>query len=167
MTKLSSSARRRNSDVLFDCYVISRSKTPMMCFSGNITLLPMCRYIEVSLWRARKGRGPFSHRCEAFCGIYAALIHPPFSFRGKKTGGARPKERRLIGSLDFERLLCLRNGSACQGLYLNDLVCIYLRCRFACDSAALRNFRLLRIFAVLLLPAKAALLSSPQYLHHR
>ena len=32
MTKLSSSARRRNSDVLFDCDVISRSKMPMMCF---------------------------------------------------------------------------------------------------------------------------------------
>ena len=44
-------------------------------------------------------------------------------------------------------------------LVLYDLVCFYLRCRFACVSAALRNLRLLRIFAVLLLPAEAALLA--------
>ena len=44
-------------------------------------------------------------------------------------------------------------------LVLDDLGCFYLRCRFACVSAALRNLRLLRIFAVLLLPAEAALLT--------
>ena len=41
---------------------------------------------------------------------------------------------------------------------LYDLVCFYLRCRFACDALVLRNLRLLGICADLLLPAKAALL---------
>ena len=36
---------------------------------------------------------------------------------------------------------------------LYDLVCFYLRCRFACDSLVLRNLRLLGICANLLLPA--------------
>ena len=44
-------------------------------------------------------------------------------------------------------------------MYLDDLTIFYLRCRFACDSLPLRNFRLLQIFAVLFLPAKAALLA--------
>ena len=46
---------------------------------------------------------------------------------------------------------------------LNDLVCFYLRCRFACDSLPFSNLRLLRIGAILCLPAKAALLRSPRY----
>jgi len=44
-------------------------------------------------------------------------------------------------------------------VYLDDLTIFYLRCRFACDSLPLRNSRLLQIFAVLFLPAKAALLA--------
>ena len=44
-------------------------------------------------------------------------------------------------------------------MVLHDLVCFYLRCRFACDSVALRNFRLLWTCTDLLLPAEAALLA--------
>ena len=42
---------------------------------------------------------------------------------------------------------------------LYDLAYFYFRCRFACDSLPLRNFRLLQIFTVLFLPAEAALLA--------
>ena len=42
---------------------------------------------------------------------------------------------------------------------LYDLAYFYLRCRFACDSLPLRNFRLLQICTNLPLPAKAALLA--------
>ena len=55
----------------------------------------------------------------------------------------------------------LAESGACYFLYLNDLTFFYLRCRFACDSLALRNHRLLRILSILLVPAKAALLRSP------
>ena len=55
-------------------------------------------------------------------------------------------------------------SSACCFLYLDDLTCSYLRCRFACDSLALRNFRLLRMLSDLQVPAKAALLRSPRLL---
>ena len=55
----------------------------------------------------------------------------------------------------------LVESGACCFLVLNDLTYFYLRCRFACDSLALRNFRLLRIVSILLLPAEAALLRSP------
>ena len=47
-------------------------------------------------------------------------------------------------------------------LLLYDLTFFYLRCRFACVSEVLRNFRLLWILSILLLPAKAALLCSPR-----
>ena len=40
---------------------------------------------------------------------------------------------------------------------LYDLAYFYFRCRFACDSLPLRNFRLLQIFTVL--SAEAALLA--------
>ena len=52
----------------------------------------------------------------------------------------------------------LAESGAYQAVYLNDLTIFYLRCRFACNSLPLRNLRLLRICADLLLPAKAALL---------
>ena len=42
---------------------------------------------------------------------------------------------------------------------LYDLAYFYFRCRFACDSLALRNFRLLWTCTDLLLPAEAALLA--------
>ena len=42
---------------------------------------------------------------------------------------------------------------------LYDLAYFYFRCRFACDSLPLRNFRLLQIFTVLFLSAEAALLA--------
>jgi hypothetical protein len=42
---------------------------------------------------------------------------------------------------------------------LYDLAYFYFRCRFACDSLPLRNFRLLQICTNLPLPAKAALLA--------
>ena len=57
----------------------------------------------------------------------------------------------------------LAESGACQVLLLYDLVYFYLRCRFDCVSLALRNFRLLRILAIMLLPAEAALLRSPRY----
>ena len=53
----------------------------------------------------------------------------------------------------------LAESGACLVLYLNDLTYFYLRCRFACDSLALRNFRLLWTCTDLLLPAEAALLA--------
>ena len=53
---------------------------------------------------------------------------------------------------------CLRAAEPRLEL-LYDLACFYLRCRFACDSLPLRNFRLLQICTNLLLPAKAALLA--------
>ena len=53
----------------------------------------------------------------------------------------------------------LVESGACLVLYLNDLTYFYLRCRFACDSVALRNFRLLWTCTDLLLPAEAALLA--------
>ena len=56
----------------------------------------------------------------------------------------------------------LAESGACLVLYLNDLTYFYLRCRFACVSTVFSNLRLLRIFIVLLLPAKAALLRSPR-----
>ena len=75
---------------------------------------------------------------------------PPIFFPEKENGRCdRPKERRLIGRLWLEAPLCLRNGSACQVVYLNDLTIFYLRCRFACDSLPLRNFRLLLDFRCL------------------
>ena len=49
-------------------------------------------------------------------------------------------------------------------MYLNDLTFFYLRCRFACVSEVLRNFRLLRMLSDLQVPAKAALLRSPRLL---
>ena len=42
---------------------------------------------------------------------------------------------------------------------LYDLAYFYFRCRFACDSLPLRNFRLLQIFTVLFLSAETALLA--------
>ena len=42
---------------------------------------------------------------------------------------------------------------------LYDLAYFSFRCRFACDSLPLRNFRLLQIFTVLFLSAEAALLA--------
>ena len=53
----------------------------------------------------------------------------------------------------------LAESSTYQAVYLNDLTIFYLRCRFACDSLPLRNFRLLQIFTVLFLSAEAALLA--------
>ena len=63
----------------------------------------------------------------------------------------------------------LKDCSACGVIvpaifYLNDLSCSYLRCRFACDSAAFSNSRLLWILSDLQVPTKAALLRSPRLL---
>ena len=76
-------------------------------------------------------------------------------------GEGTPLDPR-IGSRALEGLLGLRSVSACYFLYLNDLVCSYLRCRFACDSAAFSNFRLLWILSDLRVPTVAALLRSPR-----
>ena len=40
-------------------------------------------------------------------------------------------------------------------------------CRFVCDAAAFRNHHLLQISTDLFLPAGAALLRSPRYVHYR
>ncbi len=47
-------------------------------------------------------------------------------------------------------------------MYLNDLVCSYLRCCSACVSAVFSNFRLLWMLSDLQVPTKAALLRSPR-----
>ena len=47
---------------------------------------------------------------------------PPIFFPEKENGRCdRPKERRLIGSLDLEQLLCLRNADACVAALLRSL----------------------------------------------
>ena len=53
---------------------------------------------------------------------------------------------------------CLR-AALPRLVLLYDLAYFYFRCRFACDSLPLRNFRLLQIYTNLPLPAKAALLA--------
>ena len=53
---------------------------------------------------------------------------------------------------------CLR-AALPRLVLLYDLAYFYFRCRFACDSLALRNFRLLWTCTDLLLPAEAALLA--------
>ena len=86
-------------------------------------------------------------------------MRPPFSFPRKKTGVARPKERRSPCKRAARRAAMLAESGTYQAVYLNDLTIFYLRCRFACNSLPLRNLRLLWICADLLLPAKAALLA--------
>ena len=47
------------------------------------------------------------------CGVRAAEPHPPFSFRGKKTGGVTVQKKGVcIGGLRIEELHALRNVSA-------------------------------------------------------
>ena len=89
---------------------------------------------------------------------------PPYT--PKRTQGALPLDPG-IARLKLEELRCLSNRVPAVFLVLNDLTYFYLRCRFACDSLALRNFRLLRIVSILLLPAEAVLLRSPRYAYYR
>ena len=53
-------------------------------------------------------------------------------------------------------------GVAALGVAIRFASAPIIRCRSACDSVALRNFRLLWLCTVLLVPAKAALLRSPR-----
>ena len=73
-----------------------------------------------------------------------------------------PREKGLHCKRAARRAAQPAESGACYFSYLNDLVCFYLRCRFACDSLALRNFRLLWTCTDLLLSAEAALLRSPR-----
>ena len=81
-------------------------------------------------------------------------LEPP---RERKGSAPRPRHCERAA----RRAAVLAESDACLVLYLNDLTLFYLRCRFACVSTIFSNLRLLRIFIVLLLPAKAALLRSP------
>ena len=74
--------------------------------------------------------------------------------------GSAPRPRHCERAA--RRAAVLAESDACLVLYLNDLTLFYLRCRFACVSTVFSNLRLLRIFIVLLLSAKAALLRSPR-----
>ena len=82
-------------------------------------------------------------------------LEPP---RERKGSAPRPRHCERAA----RRAAVLAESDACLVLYLNDLTLFYLRCRFACISTVFSNLRLLRIFIVLLLPAKAALLRSPR-----
>ena len=55
----------------------------------------------------------FSHRCEGVCRLRAAGSKGIFSFAKENIPFGTPRERLLIGSLNLEWPLCLRNGSAC------------------------------------------------------
>ena len=94
-------------------------------------------------------RGIFSHVRE----------YPPWTPQENARGSA-PRPRHCERA--SRRTAVLAESDACLVLYLNDLTLFYLRCRFACVSTVFSNLRLLRIFIVLLLPAKAALLRSPR-----
>ena len=54
-----------------------------------------------------------SHKCEGVCRLRAAGAKGPFSFAKENGPFGTPRERLLIGSLGLERLLRLRNESAC------------------------------------------------------
>ena len=89
---------------------------------------------------------------------------PPIFFP-EKENGRRPSKRKAFAL----QASSLKSCGACRiecllFLLLYDLTFFYLRCRFACDSLALRNFRLLRMLSDLQVPAKAALLRSPRLL---
>ena len=95
-------------------------------------------------------------------GVFSFRREYPLLIPQRKARGV-PLDPR-IGSRALEELRSLRNRVPAVFLYLDDLTCSYLRCRFACDSLALRNFRLLRMLLDLQVPAKAALLRSPRLL---
>ena len=89
-------------------------------------------------------------------------MRPPFSFPRKKTGVARPKERRSPLQASS-----LKSCNACRIGYLPSSVSkrldyllssLSLCLQFATLTQSPRNLRLLWICADLLLPAKAALL---------
>ena len=116
-------------------------------------------------------------------GVFSFRREYPLLIPQRKTRGV-PLDPR-IGSRALEGVRSLRSVGACCFLYLNDLVCSYLRCcaavgsfaalrmrhtpcgcRFACVSAAFSNLRLLCILSDLQVPTKAALLRSPRLLHY-
>jgi len=73
-------------------------------------------------------------------------------------------EKIHIASEQLEELQCLPIALPARGVAALDVATRFaaasiIRCRFACDSLPLRNFRLLQICTNLPLPAKAALLA--------
>ena len=79
--------------------------------------------------RAAKGCTTFRARRGGICRLRAAGAKGPFSFAKENGPFGTPRERLLIGSLGLERLLRLRNESACAALprwvLLYDLMCSY------------------------------------------
>ena len=63
--------------------------------------------------RAAKGCTTFRARRGGICRLRAAGAKGPFSFAKENGPFGTQRERLLIGSLDFERLLCLRNENTC------------------------------------------------------
>ena len=87
-----------------------------------------------------------------------------FSFAKENIPFGTPRERRL----DWQSRTRMTfmppewkylHAALPRLVLLYDLAYFYFRCRFACDSLPLRNFRLLQICTNLPLPAKAALLA--------
>ena len=94
-----------------------------------------------------------------------------YSLSEENTPFETPRERRgespldpRIAGLGLEELHALRNQvpakCCCKTIWSTPTT----RCRSACVSLALRNFRLLRILSALQVPTKAALLRSPRLL---
>ena len=94
-------------------------------------------------------------------GVFSFRREYPLLIPQRKTRGVPSTPALAVGRL--------KDCSACGVIvpaifYLNDLSCSYLRCRFACDSAAFSNSRLLWILSTLQVPTEAALLRSPRLL---
>ena len=68
---------------------------------------------DSSFLRAAKGCTTFRARRGGICRLRAAGTKGIFSFAKENIPFGTPRERLLIGSLDFERLLCLRNENTC------------------------------------------------------
>ena len=90
-----------------------------------------------------------------------------YSLSQKRIPLLKTPEKGLIGSPGLEGLRRLRSGSACLGFLLNDLGCSYCPLPLLNLVESFSNFRLLRILSVLQMPAGAALLRSPRYVHYR
>ena len=88
-----------------------------------------------------------------------------FSFLGKRISPFDPQEKGIfIASEQLEEVRRLPIALPARGVAALDVAIRFaaasiIRCRFACDSLPLRNFRLLQICTNLPLPAKAALLA--------
>ena len=129
-------------------------------------------HLRGELSRAARGGWQRLSALHGVKGVFSFRREYPLLIPQRKTRGV-PLDPR-IGSRALEGVRSLRSVGACCFLYLNDLVCSYLRCcaavgsfaalrmrhtpcgcRFACASAVFSNFRLLWILSDLQVPAKA------------